>query len=100
VATEYWAATRDFWAEVRREWDKLEVAGTSFGLTVQGEPEPVYEPLLELADKIDAGETTTAEAVVKAREVIAKFTTRDIGTLQQRLAKAGVDGTVKTAAVN
>jgi hypothetical protein len=38
--------------------------------------------------------------VVKAREVIAKFTTRDIGTLQQRLAKAGVDGTVKTAAVN
>ena len=99
VATDYWAATKGFWAEVRKEWDKLEVAGTSFGLTVQGEPEPVYEPLLELADKIDAGETTTAEAVVKARQVIAKFTTRDIGTLEQRLAKAGVDGAVKTAAV-
>jgi hypothetical protein len=38
--------------------------------------------------------------VVKAREVIAKFTTRDIGTLQQRLAKAGVDGAVATAAIN
>ena len=98
VATDYWAATKGFWAEVRKEWDKLEIAGTSFGLTVQGEPEPVYEPLLELADKIDAGETTTAEAVVKARQVIAKFTTRDIGTLEQRLAKAGVDGAVKTAA--
>jgi hypothetical protein len=88
VATNYWDATKDFWAEVRKEWDKLEVPGTSFGLTVQGEPEPVYEPLLELADNIQAGKTTTADAVVEARKVIAAFTTRDIGTLEQRLAKA------------
>ncbi len=100
VATSYWTATKDFWAEVRREWDKLEVAGTSFGLTVQGEPEPVYEPLLELADKIESGETTTAEAVIEARAVIAKFTTRDIGTLEQRLAKAAAEGAVKTAAAD
>jgi hypothetical protein len=99
VATTYWDATKDFWAEVRKEWDKLEVPGTRFGLTVQGEPEPVYEPLLELADNIQAGKVTTAEAVVTAREVIAKFTTRDIGTLEQRLAKAAADGAAKTAAV-
>jgi hypothetical protein len=97
VATNYWAATRDFWAEIRKEWDKLEVPGTSFGLTVQGEPEPVYGPLLELADNIQAGKTTTAEAVVEARAVIAKFTTHDIGTLDQRLAKAAADGAAKTA---
>ena len=97
VATNYWAATKDFWAEVRKEWDRLEVPGTSFGLTVQGEPEPVYGPLLELADNIQAGTTTTADAVAEARAVIAKFTTRDIGTLEQRLAKAAADGAAKTA---
>jgi hypothetical protein len=98
IATNYWAATKDFWAEVRKEWDKLEVPGTSFGLTVQGEPEAVYGPLLELADNIQAGATTTADAVVEAREVIAKFTTHDIGTLEERLAKAAADGAAKTAA--
>lgn len=93
VATTYWSATRDFWAEVRKEWDKLEVPGTSFGLTVQGEPEPLYEPLLELADNIQAGKATTADAVVKAREIIASFVTHDIGTLDQRLAKASASVT-------
>lgn len=88
VATDYWAATKDFWAAVRKEWEALEVPGTSFGLTVQGEPEPLYGPLLELADNIQAGTTTTADAVVEARKVIASFTTHDIGTLQERLAKA------------
>jgi hypothetical protein len=97
VATNYWAATKDFWAEVRKEWDRLEVPGTSFGLTMQGEPEPVYGPLLELADNIQAGTTTTADAVVEARAVIAKFTTHNIGTLEQRLAKAAADGAAKTA---
>jgi len=97
VATNYCAATKDFWAEVRSEWDRLEVPGTSFGLTIQGEPEPVYEPLLELADSIQAGTTTTAEAVAKGREVIARFTTRDIGTLEQRLAKAAAGGKAAAA---
>jgi len=97
VALNYWAATKDFWAAVRKEWDALEVPGTSFGLTIQGEPEPLYEPLLELADNIEAGRTTTADAVTEAKKVIAAFTTRDIGTLEQRLAKAAVDGAAKTA---
>jgi len=98
VATNYWAATKDFWTEVRKEWDRLEVPGTSFGLTVQGEPEPVYEPLLELADNIEAGKTTTADAVAEARKVIAKFTTRDIGTLEQRLVKAAAGSAMMAAA--
>lgn len=97
VATNYWAATKDFWAAVRKEWDALEVPGTSFGLTVQGEPEPLYGPLLELADNIQAGKTTTADAVAEAKKVIASFTTRDIGTLEGRLAKAAADGAAKTA---
>ncbi len=87
VALDYWNATKDFWAAVRAEWSKFETPGTTFGLTVKGEPEPIYTPLLELADKIQSGETTTDAAVIEAKKVIAQFTTRDIGTLEQRLAK-------------
>lgn len=97
VATTYWDATKDYWAAVRREWARLEVPGTRFGLTIQGEPEPLYEPLLELADDIKAGKTTTADAVLKACEIIARFTTPDIGTLEQRLARAAADAATKTA---
>ena len=100
VATAYWDVTKDFWAEVRKEWNRLETPGTRFGLIVQGEPEPLYEPLLELADAIQAGKTTTREAVLKARALIAQFTTRDIGTLEERLEKAAADGAVKTAAAH
>ena len=91
IALDYWNATKDFWAAVRAEWSKFETPGTSFGLTVKGEPEPIYTPLLELADNIQAGTTTTDVAIVEARKVIAQFTTRDIGTLAQRIAKAPAD---------
>jgi hypothetical protein len=87
VALDYWDATKEFWAAVRAEWTKLETPGTSFGLTVKGEPEPIYTPLLELADNIQAGKTTTDAAVAEAKTVIAQFTTRDVATLEQRLAK-------------
>lgn len=87
VALDYWNATKDFWAAVRAEWTAFETPGTTFGLTVKGEPEPIYTPLLELADKIQSGETTTDAAVIEAKKVIAQFTTRDVGTLEQRLAK-------------
>ena len=76
-----------FLAAVRAEWGGSR-ARARFGLTVQGEPEPLYMPILELADNIQAGKITTAAAVVKASKVIAQFTTRDIGTLEQRIAKA------------
>ncbi len=87
VALDYWDATKDFWAAVRAEWSAFEKPGTTFGLTIKGEPEPLYMPLLDLADKIQAGETTTDAAIVEARKVIVRFTTHDVGTLEQRLAK-------------
>lgn len=89
VATDYWDATKDYWAAVRKRWDALEAAGKPFGLTVQGEPEPLYSPLLELADKVQAKEITTAAAVKEADSVIAKFTTTELGAVQDRLAQAG-----------
>ena len=84
----YWNATKDFWAQVRGDWARLEKSAPRFGLTIQGEPEPLYIPILDLADEVQAGKISTDAAVVEARKVIAQFTTTDIGTLEQRIAKA------------
>lgn len=88
VATDYWDATKDYWAIVRAEWTRLEKAGPSFGLTVQGEPEPLYMPLLDLADKVQAGEMTVEAAGKDAAAVIAKFTTSTPAPLAERIAAA------------
>jgi hypothetical protein len=88
VATKYWDATKEFWTLVRADWDRLEREAPVFGLTVQGEPEPLYGPLLELADAVAAGSKSTDEAVVEAKAVIARFTTTSPAPLQQRLTPA------------
>ncbi len=82
----YWNATGDFWKLVRADWAKLEASAPRFGLTVQGEPEPLYAPILKLANDIHAGKTQTGPAAEEARKVIAQFTTKDIGTLESRIA--------------
>ncbi len=87
LAEDYWAATKDYWALVRADWARLEREAPSFGLTMQGEPEPLYTPLLELADNVQAGKTDTRTAGAEAGKVIAKLTTRSVGTLEQRLAQ-------------
>ena len=84
----YWNATKDFWAQVRDDWARLEKSSKRFGLTVQGEPEPLYIPILTLADDVQAGKIGTDAAVVEAKKVIAQFTMTNVGTLESRIAKA------------
>lgn len=86
IATDYWSATKDYWALVRAEWDRLEASAPVFGLTVKGEPEPLYGPLLDYADKVQAGEMTVAAAGKEAAAVIAKLTTTTPAPLQTRIA--------------
>lgn len=88
VADDYWTATRGYWALIRAEWKRLQGSAVAFGLTMQGEPEPLYMPMLELADEVQAGKTTAAAAAEKAKGVMAKMTTKNVGTLAQRLAGA------------
>lgn len=85
---DYWNATKEFWALVRADWTQLENSAQRFGLTVQGEPEPLYIPILDLADEVQAGKKQTKAAAEEAEKVIADFTTTDIGTLEERIAKA------------
>jgi hypothetical protein len=71
AADDYWAATKDYWAAVRSEWDR--VANAKGGIGIQEEAQTgtiVSARLLELADEIAQGKTTTARATAEARKLI------------------------------
>ncbi|MEL7028617.1 MAG: DUF6607 family protein [Pseudomonadota bacterium] len=85
VAEEYWAATADYWSGVRQEWSRMETDNAAFGLTIQGEPEALYIPILELAEAVNDGSKTVDQAIDDAKAVIAEFTTTEIGALEDRL---------------
>ena len=88
VGDDYWNATKEFWAEIRAEWDRIESENPEFGLTIQGEPEDLYMPILTLAGEVKDGKKTAAAAAQEARAVIATYVTTSPGDLQARLASA------------
>lgn len=89
IATDYWVGTSDFWKAVREEWAAIADEDEQFAITIQGETEPLYGPLLELADAVAAGDKTLDEASEEARSVIRSYITHDIGTLESRLRPLG-----------
>ncbi|RMF08960.1 MAG: hypothetical protein D6763_08795 [Alphaproteobacteria bacterium] len=86
IADRYWAETKDYWALVRQAWSDMERQHRTFGLTIQGEPEALYQELLGLAESVRNGEKTVAAAGAEARDVIARFTTVDVGDLMSRIS--------------
>lgn len=85
AAEDYWAATGDFWAGVRAEWTRIETENERFAITIQGETEDLYTPLLALADEVEDGEKALEPALVEARAVIDRFVTPELGQLADRL---------------
>ena len=75
----YWNATKDFWAGVRADWARLEKTSLRFGLTIQGEPEQVYVPILELADAVQAGRSARKAGAMAAQDT-AQASTPVLGT--------------------
>lgn len=72
AADDYWAATKDYWAAVRVAWDDAAAKGHGVKVTEEAENGSVTGlKLMGLAADIQAGKTTTAEAVAKARALIA-----------------------------
>ncbi|MBY9067210.1 hypothetical protein K1X12_09890 [Hyphomonas sp. WL0036] len=92
VALDYWTGTADFWTEIRDEWAKVASEAPAFGLTIQGETEALYMPLLELAEKYAAGDVALAEAAAEGRALVRAHVTFDLDPLAERVAatpKAG-----------
>jgi len=85
VADTYWMETAAYWAKVRGSWSQLERQNDQFALTLKGEPEDLYVPLLELSSDVQEGKTSPDDAALQAAKVIAQFTTADLPPLAQRL---------------
>ncbi|MEL6694080.1 MAG: DUF6607 family protein [Pseudomonadota bacterium] len=85
AAEDYWAGTADYWAGVRAEWNRIEAEYEQFAITIKGETEALYGPILTLADEVRAGEKELEPALVEAREVIDSFVTPELGLLADRL---------------
>ena len=85
AAEAYWEGTAEYWAGVRAHWAKIEAEHERFAITIQGETEDLYNPLLALAISVKDGETELDAALVEARETIDSFITADVGLLADRL---------------
>ena len=85
AADEYWEGTSDYWAGVRAEWNRIEAEHEQFAITIKGETEALYNPLLALALEVKDGEKALEPALTEAREVINSFVTPELGTLTERL---------------
>ena len=85
AAEDYWVGTEDYWAGVRAHWTAIEAANLRFAITIKGETEPLYMPLLELAGAVNDGEKDLEPALVEARAIIDSFVTPEIGELADRL---------------
>ncbi|MEO0550457.1 MAG: DUF6607 family protein, partial [Pseudomonadota bacterium] len=85
AAEDYWAGTEDFWAGVRAEWTQIAAENERFAITIKGETEDLYMPLLELATAVSEGDKELEPALAEARSVIDSFVTPEIGLLADRL---------------
>ncbi|TNE63693.1 MAG: hypothetical protein EP335_09035 [Alphaproteobacteria bacterium] len=77
VAENYWDQTKDYWARVRAEWSGIEAANRVFGLTIKGEPEPMYTKILAEAAAVKNGKESVDEAMVETRAILDEFVRKE-----------------------
>ena len=85
IAEQYLMQTNSFWREVRTIWTKLENHNGGFKLTLKGEPEELYMALLEIAGNYMDKNLSLDDALLNAKKIITKHTSKDIGKLNSRL---------------
>ena len=75
AADDYWAATKDYWAAIRAEWDKIAAQKGGIGIEEEAETGTVISArLMQLADDIRLGKTSTVRAITEARRIMAENT--------------------------
>ncbi|WP_300381412.1 DUF6607 family protein [Henriciella sp.] len=85
IATDYWDATKTFWAAVREEWNTIATENDHFAITIKGETGDLYGPLLDLANEVRDGTKPLETASEEARALIQEYVTPEIGELATRL---------------
>jgi hypothetical protein len=75
AADDYWAATRGYWAAVRAEWDRIAAAKNGIRITEAAEAGTVIASrLLGIADEIQSGKTSEADAIRTAKALMDQAT--------------------------
>lgn len=71
AADDYWAATKGYWANVRKSWDKVATTKGGIGIQEQADTGTIISGrLMELADEIAEGKQTEAKATAEATKLI------------------------------
>ena len=71
AADDYWAATNGYWAAIRAQWEAVAERNGGIGIEEEAETGTIISGrLLELADEIQAGTTTQADAITEAVRLI------------------------------
>lgn len=72
----YWRETGEYWAAVRELWADILTSSGGFQLTISGEPEPLYTPVVANADRLRTRELDPESAIRNTRETIESFIRR------------------------
>lgn len=59
---DYWNATRDFWADVRSEWQRVYAENPEFSFTERVDGVSLFQPMFGFAAGLEAGEPYVPEA--------------------------------------
>lgn len=84
-----WEGSQSYWRAIRDYWHTVEQEQTQFGLTLKGETQALYQPLLKLGDEVAAGKKSAAQAIAEALAELKRHVTFTPAPLQQRLRPAG-----------
>lgn len=75
AADAYWAKTAEYWASVREKWDDVSVANGGIRIAQEANyGTDIAAELLQLADAINKGETSSEEASAQALALIEEGT--------------------------
>lgn len=74
---DYWAATQTYWAAVRDAWDAAAARGQGIRLEEEPQAGAITGPeLMNMADLVQSGALTEADAIARARTLIGDATSR------------------------
>lgn len=93
IGTDYWTATKDFWAAIRAEWNQIVDNNDQVALTVLGEPEAVYMPILGIASDVADGKVDAQQGAEEALEFLREHVTTTPEAVVARLRRAAAEST-------
>lgn len=73
IATRYWEGTAAFWTEIRESWARRAADHDVIGVTLKGEPEAFYRPILKAAEDYRQGGMSLDAALAEAWAVKERY---------------------------